>query len=120
MSALRKLWEAAYNGLLDPVAAQGIRDVRAAPGAKASVPAIWLTKKQTEALINKPYTETLKGKRDRAMLAVMIGWGLRRGEVAGGPSPISAARWPVCIADLRGKRRTRPRRAHAGVGQGSD
>src|SRR5262249_12103507 len=40
------------------------------------------TKRQAEALINRPDTATLKGKRDRAMLAVMIGCGLRREEVA--------------------------------------
>lgn len=42
----------------------------------------WLTKAQAEKLINSPDTTTLKGCRDRAMLAVMIGCGLRREEVA--------------------------------------
>jgi integrase len=82
LSALRKLArEATYNGLLDPVAAQGIRDIR---GAKIEGTRIgnWLTKRQAEALINSPDTATLKGRRDRAMLAVMIGCGLRRDEVA--------------------------------------
>jgi integrase len=42
----------------------------------------WLTVRQAETLINAPDTTTLKGKRDRALLAVMIGCGLRREETA--------------------------------------
>jgi site-specific recombinase XerD len=42
----------------------------------------WLTRDQAERLINAPEMATLKGKRDRALLAVMIGCGLRRNEVA--------------------------------------
>ena len=37
-----------------------------------------LTRDQAEALINAPDVATLKGKRDRALLAVLIGCGLRR------------------------------------------
>ena len=82
LSALRKLArEAAYNGYLDPAAAQAIRDVRGAK-IEGTRTGTWLTKRQAEALINRPDTATLKGKRDRAMLAVMIGCGLRREEVA--------------------------------------
>ena len=39
----------------------------------------WLTKSEAERPINRPDTGTLKGCRDRAILAVMIGCGLRRG-----------------------------------------
>ena len=35
----------------------------------------WLTVHQAEKLINAPDTDTLKGKRDRALLAVLIGCG---------------------------------------------
>jgi site-specific recombinase XerD len=42
----------------------------------------WLTISQAEKLINAPDTSTLKGKRDRALLAVLIGCGLRREETA--------------------------------------
>jgi site-specific recombinase XerD len=42
----------------------------------------WLTRDQVQSLINLPDLETLKGFRDRAILAVMIGAGLRRSEVA--------------------------------------
>jgi len=104
LSALRKLArEATYNGLLDPVAAQGIRDVRGAK-IEGTRTGNWLTKRQAEALINRPDPETLKGKRDRAMLAVMIGCGLRRDEVARLTfENIRQLEGRWCVADLRGK-----------------
>jgi integrase len=60
---------------------QGNRDIRGAKlqGARTGN---WLTKRQAEALINRPDTTTLKGRRDCTILAVMIGCGLRREEVA--------------------------------------
>jgi hypothetical protein len=60
LSALRKLAkEATYGGLVDPIAAQGIGDVR---GAKVRGRRVgnWLTKSQAEQLINRPDTTTLK------------------------------------------------------------
>jgi site-specific recombinase XerD len=104
LSALRKLArEATYAGLVDPTAAQGIRDVR---GAKMQGQRVgnWLTKRQAEQLINRPDTTTLKGRRDRAILAVMIGCGLRREEMAQLDFTHVAqrdGRW--CIVDIRGK-----------------
>jgi site-specific recombinase XerD len=104
LSALRKLArEAAYNGLLDPSAAQGIRDVRGAK-IEGTRTGNWLTKRQAEALINHPDPATLKGQRDRAMLALMIGCGLRREEVARlrfEDVRQREGRW--VIVDLRGK-----------------
>src|SRR5215831_13641986 len=104
LSAIRKLAaEAAYNGLMDPAVAQAVRDVRGAKtqGARTGN---WLTKRQAEALLNRPDATTLKGRRDRAMLAVMIGCGLRREEVARLEFTHVAqreGRW--CIVDIRGK-----------------
>lgn len=43
----------------------------------------WLTRDQASAMINAPDTGTPKGLRDRAILGVMLGCGLRREEVAG-------------------------------------
>ena len=42
----------------------------------------WLTLKQAEQLITLPDTAKLKGKRDRALLGLLIGCGLRRKEIA--------------------------------------
>ena len=82
MSAIRKLaQEAADNGLIEQSLANGVARVKGvkSQGVRAGN---WLTKEQAQALINSPDLTTLKGIRDRAILAVMIGAGLRRSEVA--------------------------------------
>lgn len=82
LSAIRKLvQEAADNGLLDQVHANGIANVKGVKteGQRAGN---WLTREQAERLIAAPDPSTLKGLRDRAILAVMILAGLRRHEVA--------------------------------------
>jgi integrase len=82
MSAIRKLAsEAADNGLLEPAIASGIQHVSgvSSHGVRAGN---WLTKQQAQNLLLTPDPTTLKGLRDRAILAVMIGGGLRRSEVA--------------------------------------
>jgi site-specific recombinase XerD len=42
----------------------------------------WLTSRQAQELLNAPDATTIKGLRDRASLAVLLGCGLRRSEVA--------------------------------------
>jgi site-specific recombinase XerD len=42
----------------------------------------WLTRAQAEKLLSLPDIETLKGKRDRALLALFVSAGLRREELA--------------------------------------
>ena len=82
MSAIRKLaQEAADNGMMEQPAANGIARVKGVKTAGVRV-GNWLTREQAQAMIDAPTCETLKGCRDRAMLAVMIGAGLRRSEVA--------------------------------------
>lgn len=82
LSAIRKLAsEAADNGLLDSTLANGIANVKGVKQAGVRA-GNWLTKDQAQALLNMPNPATLKGLRDRAILAVMIGAGLRRSEVA--------------------------------------
>lgn len=41
----------------------------------------WLTIPEAEAILNAPDVDTVQGVRDRAILAVMIGAGLRRAEI---------------------------------------
>jgi integrase len=82
LTAVRRLAsEAADNGLLDPTLAAGIARVRGArSGGRRS--GNWLTRQQAQDLLNAPDPSTLKGKRDRALLAVLLGAGLRRDECA--------------------------------------
>jgi len=82
MSALRKLAREAYdNGLLEQSLANGVTHVPGvtAHGVRAGH---WLTLEEAQVLLDTPDIATLKGLRDRAVLAVMIGGGLRRSEVA--------------------------------------
>jgi integrase len=88
MSAIRKLaTEAADNGLLDQTIANGIKRVQGVRTHGVRV-GNWLTKRQAQEILNAPVLQdqdgkaSLKGYRDRAILAVMIGAGLRRSEVA--------------------------------------
>jgi integrase len=82
LSVIRKLAaEAADNGLLAPDLAAGISRVRGAGGAGVRT-GQWLTRDQAEALICLPDAATKKGRRDRAILALLIGCGLRRSELA--------------------------------------
>jgi len=104
LAAIRKLArEAAANGLLAQELAAGIAQV---PGAKlqGNRAGNWLTREQAEKLINLPDPGTLKGKRDRAVLALLIGCALRRAEAANLTTEHLQqrdSRW--VIPDLRGK-----------------
>jgi site-specific recombinase XerD len=104
LAAIRKLaTEAADNRLLAPELAAGIARVRGAKalGVRAGN---WLTKEQAEELLAAPDSATLKGKRDRVILALMLGCGLRRNEVAGltfEDIQQRDGRW--AIVDLKGK-----------------
>jgi len=82
MSAIRKLAvEATDNGLLAPELAAGIQRVKSAKSIGVRT-GNWLSIKQAQALLNAPNIATLKGLRDRAIIAVLLGCGLRRSEVA--------------------------------------
>jgi site-specific recombinase XerD len=104
MSAIRKLAaEAVDNGLLAPELAAGISRVRSAKTQGIQV-GNWLSLRQAQALLSAPDITTLRGLRDRAILAVLPGWGLRRSEVAAlkfTHLQQRDGRW--CIVDLVGK-----------------
>jgi len=105
ITAVRKLAvEAADNGLLAPELAAGITRVK---GAKAKGVRVgnWLSVRQAQTLLNAPDVSTKKSLRDRAMLAILLGCGLRRSEVAALTLKHIQQRdnrW--CIVDLVGKR----------------
>src|SRR5690348_17931124 len=81
ITAVRKLAvEAADNGLLAPELAAGISRVKGAKSKGVRV-GNWLSLRQAQALLNSPDTASKKGLRDRAMLAILLGCGLRRSEV---------------------------------------
>lgn len=105
LSAIRKfVMEAVDNGLpMPPGAAEGIGRVKGVKrqGVRTGN---WLPKAEAQQLLNAPDANTLKGKRDRAMLAIMLGGGLRRSEVANltyEHIQMRDARW--VIVDLIGK-----------------
>lgn len=89
LSAIRKLAaEAADNGLVPPTLAYGVERIKGVKqtGVRAGN---WLTAEEAERLINTPVRRwqreeipLMKAIRDQAILAMMIGTGLRRSEVA--------------------------------------
>lgn len=82
LAAVRKLARvAAEEGILDELVAERISS---SEGVRMSGirSGNWLTKIQAQTLLNAPDPRTLKGLRDRAILSVLLGTGLRRTEAA--------------------------------------
>src|ERR1700692_4168261 len=104
MSAISKLAaEAADNGLLAPELAADISRVKSAKTQGIRV-GNWLSLRQAQALLSAPDIASVRGLRDRAILAVLLGCGLRRSEVAAltfTHLQQRDGRW--CIVDLVGK-----------------
>ena len=105
LSAIRKLaTEAEDNALIDSRLANGIRAVKGVP-FRGRRTGNWLTKEEAQIWLNAPDVKTLKGARDRALLAILIGCGLRRAEAAILSVPHiqqREGRW--AIVDIVGKR----------------
>jgi site-specific recombinase XerD len=82
MSVIRKFAaEAADNGILAPELAAGIARVKSAKSVGIRM-GNWLSARQAQQLLNAPDVTTLRGLRDRTIIAVLLGCGLRRSEVA--------------------------------------
>lgn len=105
LTAIRKLaLEAADNGLIDHATAQAIGR---AEGVRKEGKRLgnWLSKDQAQQLLGLPDVTTVKGLRDRAILAVLLGCGLRREECAGlTVEHIQQREGRWVIVDLVGKR----------------
>lgn len=104
LSAIRRfVSEAAENALLPREVADSIARVKG-PRRLGRRTGRWLSAEQAQALITSPPAHTIRGRRDRAILALLIGTGLRRHELADLQSEQLCrrdARW--IIADLKGK-----------------
>ncbi len=81
LAAVRRLaYEASDNGLLNPDLAAGIRRVK---GAKRLGMRLgnWLTADQGKQLLAVPASDSIRDKRDYAVLSLLLGCGLRRAEL---------------------------------------
>jgi len=81
ITAIKKMFSEAYdNGLIPLEIARGIERVKGVRW-EGKPTGNWLTKEDAQALLDAPNIETLGGLRDRAILAVLLGCGLRRAEL---------------------------------------
>ena len=82
LAAVRRLaYEAADSGLLSPELAAGIRRVK---GVKqlGQISGNWLNLEQCQLLLKRSDGESPRSNRDLAMIAILLGCGLRRAELA--------------------------------------
>jgi len=104
LAAVRRLaHEAADCGLLSPDLAAGIQRVKGAKqlGHRSGN---WLSLEQSSCLVNCASGDGLRQRRDCAMLAILVGCGLRRAELANLPvEKIQIRQGHWVIVDLVGK-----------------
>jgi integrase len=104
LAAVRRLaYEAADSGLLSPELAAGIRRVKGVRRLGVRI-GNWLTVDQSRRVLTEPHIETLRTKRNHAMVAMLLGCGLRRGELLAltmNSVQLREEHW--VIADLIGK-----------------
>jgi integrase len=104
LAAVRRVaYEAADSGLLSPELAAGIRRVKGVRRIGVRI-GNWLSAEQSKRLLAGVDSESLRGKRNYAILAMLIGCGLRRGELrALRVDSIQLREEHWVIADLLGK-----------------
>ena len=104
LAAVRRVaFEASDSGLLSPELTAGIRRVKGVRRVGVRV-GNWLTAEQGKQLLAAADRESLRGKRNHAVLAMLIGCGLRRGELlALRVDSIQLREEHWVIADLAGK-----------------
>ena len=104
LAAVRRLaYEASDTGLLSPELAAGIRRVKGAKRLGVRI-GNWLTVEQSKSLLDGLPSGSLRGKRDHAILALLLGCGLRRAELVGlGTKDFQVREEHWVIADLIGK-----------------
>jgi site-specific recombinase XerD len=104
LAAIRRLaYEASDCGLLSPDLAAGIRRVKGVRRLGVRV-GNWLTAEEGKKLLGAESADTLRSRRNRALLSLLIGCGLRRAEVTTlrfEDFQLREGHW--VIADLRGK-----------------
>ena len=104
LSAIRRLAdEATEGGWLSPELVTGIRRVKGVKRLGRKI-GNWLTGNQAQELLNAVSQNTLQGRRDGAMLGLLLGCGLRRSEVVGlklDQLQLRESHW--VIIDLAGK-----------------
>jgi integrase len=104
LSAVRKLvGEARRNGIIDAEEAANLAGVPNL-SQKGTRLGNWLTREQAKELLTVPDRSKIKGERDYAILALLLGCALRRQELASldvEDIQLREGRWVV--ADLRGK-----------------
>lgn len=104
LAAARKLFdEASRSGAIARAQALELSDVPPLRRLGQST-GNWLTKDQCRTILQVPNRKTLRGKRDYAVLAILLGCGLRRAELAElQAEQIQMREGRAVIADLRGK-----------------
>jgi integrase len=104
ISAVRKLiQEARRTGLIDGEDAADLLQIDGLPHRGSNV-GNWLTRPQVRQLLAVPSRKTLRGKRNYCILALLVGCGLRRSELAAlevKALQLREARW--VLADIKGK-----------------
>jgi hypothetical protein len=98
-----------------------INDVKGAPRRRNRI-GNWLTREQAQELVSLPDWESLKDKRDYAILALLLGCGLRRTELlsevrVGGHCPAGE---PLGAGRHHGKMEPGSFGCRSGLGQSSD